>query len=220
MGFQADLLKGKAALVTGGGSGICRGMALALAAHGCDVAVTGRRAEPLEAVRDEIDALGARGFAAAGDVRDPAAAETAVTSSVEAFGRLGVDIPGSALRARAVRFGAGGLPVRRFGCNPGVGVFHIGPILWRRAFDGDGAVIDKAVGKFGSPEQPFQFRSGLVHRLRRRRVRPRRLAGDEFGLVDQLQAGRLGEREQGLVQRHLRGGSGLCLWRFGRRVRA
>ena len=96
MGFQADLLKGKAALVTGGGSGICRGMALALAAHGCDVAVNGRRPEPLEAVRDEIEARGARGFAAAGDVRDPAAAEAAVTSTVEAFGRLDILVNGAA----------------------------------------------------------------------------------------------------------------------------
>lgn len=96
MGFQADLLKGKAVLVTGGGSGICRGMALALAAHGCDVAVNGRRPEPLEAVRDEIEALGARGFAAAGDVRDPAAAEAAVTSTVEAFGRLDILVNGAA----------------------------------------------------------------------------------------------------------------------------
>lgn len=96
MGFQADLLKGKAALVTGGGSGICRGMALALAAHGCDVAVNGRRPEPLEAVRGEIDARGARGFAAAGDVRDPAAAEAVVASTVEAFGRLDILVNGAA----------------------------------------------------------------------------------------------------------------------------
>ena len=96
MGFQADLLKGKAALVTGGGSGICRGMALALAAHGCDVAVTGRRAEPLEAARGEIEGLGARGVAAAGDVRDPAAAEAAVASAVDAFGRLDILVNGAA----------------------------------------------------------------------------------------------------------------------------
>ena len=96
MGFQADLLKGKAALVTGGGSGICRGLALALAAHGCDVAVTGRRTEPLETVRGEIEALGVRGFAAAGDVRDPAAAGATVASTAEAFGRLDILVNGAA----------------------------------------------------------------------------------------------------------------------------
>ena len=96
MGFQADLLRGKAALVTGGGSGICRGLALALAAHGCNVAVTGRRAGPLEAVRREIDELGVRGFAAAGDVRNPAAAEETVASAAEAFGRLDILVNGAA----------------------------------------------------------------------------------------------------------------------------
>ena len=96
MGFQADLLKGKAALVTGGGSGICRGLALALAAHGCDVAVTGRRTEPLETVRGEIEALGVLGFASAGDVRDPAAAGATVASTVEAFGRLDILVNGAA----------------------------------------------------------------------------------------------------------------------------
>ena len=96
MGFQADLLKGKAALVTGGGSGICRGLALALAAHGCDVAVTGRRPERLKAVRAEIEGLGGRGFAAAGDVRDPAAAGATVASTVEAFGRLDILVNGAA----------------------------------------------------------------------------------------------------------------------------
>ncbi len=96
MGFQADLLKGKAALVTGGGSGICRGLALALAAHGCDVAVTGRRPERLKAVRAEIEGLGVRGFEAAGDVRDPAAAGATVASTVEAFGRLDILVNGAA----------------------------------------------------------------------------------------------------------------------------
>lgn len=50
MGFAPDLLKGKAALVTGGGTGICRGLSLALAAHGCDVAITSRKPEHLEQI--------------------------------------------------------------------------------------------------------------------------------------------------------------------------
>ena len=46
--FTRDLLAGRAAFVTGGGTGICRGIALALAAHGCDVAIMSGRAEHLE----------------------------------------------------------------------------------------------------------------------------------------------------------------------------
>ncbi|HEY7125480.1 MAG TPA: SDR family NAD(P)-dependent oxidoreductase [Ktedonobacterales bacterium] len=56
------------ALVTGGGTGIGRGIALALARRGMDVALVGRRAAPLEAVAQEVSALGARGVALPTDV--------------------------------------------------------------------------------------------------------------------------------------------------------
>ena len=42
--FTATLLHGRAALITGGGTGICRGIALAFARHGCDVAIASRDA--------------------------------------------------------------------------------------------------------------------------------------------------------------------------------
>ena len=41
--YRSDLLKNRVALITGGGTGICRGVALAFAAHGCDVAITSRK---------------------------------------------------------------------------------------------------------------------------------------------------------------------------------
>ena len=96
MGFEPDLLKGKAALVTGGGTGICRGLSLALATHGCDVAITSRKPDHLEPTRREIEALGVRGLAVAGDVRDPAAVDAAVAQTVDAFGRLDILVNGAA----------------------------------------------------------------------------------------------------------------------------
>jgi peroxisomal 2,4-dienoyl-CoA reductase len=94
--FSPDLLRGRAALVTGGGSGICRGIALALAAHGADVAVSSRRLEHLEATAREIEALGVRALAVAADVRDPPAVEAAVGRAAEAFGRLDIVVNGAA----------------------------------------------------------------------------------------------------------------------------
>jgi peroxisomal 2,4-dienoyl-CoA reductase len=68
--FRSDLLKGRVALVTGGGTGICRGIALAFAAYGCDVAITSRKIEHLEPTAADIRSRGVRGIAKAADVRN------------------------------------------------------------------------------------------------------------------------------------------------------
>jgi peroxisomal 2,4-dienoyl-CoA reductase len=94
--FQSGLLKGRAALVTGGGTGICRGIALALASAGCDVAITSRKQEHLEPVVEDLQGAGVRAFALAGDVRDPSAVELVVSKTVEAFDRLDILVNGAA----------------------------------------------------------------------------------------------------------------------------
>jgi peroxisomal 2,4-dienoyl-CoA reductase len=94
--FAPTLLKGKAAFVTGGGTGICRGIALALAEHGCDVAIASRKAEHLDETAADIRQRGARAVAVAADVRDPAAVDRAVAATIEELGRLDVLINGAA----------------------------------------------------------------------------------------------------------------------------
>ncbi len=94
--FRDDVLRGKVALVTGGGSGICKGIALTLASHGAHVAVMGRKLEPLQATVAEVEAAGGQGLAVAGDVRRPEEVEAAVARVVEKFGALDILLNGAA----------------------------------------------------------------------------------------------------------------------------
>ena len=94
--FNTNLLKGRAALVTGGGTGICRGIALAFARHGCDVAIASRKIEHLEPTAEELRRTGVRAVAKAADVRDPAAVSAAVEACVDSLGRLDILVNGAA----------------------------------------------------------------------------------------------------------------------------
>lgn len=79
--FAPNLLAGKTALVTGGGSGIGAGIARVFARHGAKVALVGRTKEKLEAVAAEIAAAGGTASVHPCDVRDFAALEAAINAA-------------------------------------------------------------------------------------------------------------------------------------------
>ena len=83
-------LAGKSALVTGGGRGIGRHLAVGLAEAGADVAVASRKLANCETVAAQIQGLGRRGLAVEMDL----AREDDITSLVErVLGELGgIDI--------------------------------------------------------------------------------------------------------------------------------
>jgi NAD(P)-dependent dehydrogenase (short-subunit alcohol dehydrogenase family) len=76
--------------VTGAGSGIGAAAARALAADGVDVALAGRRREPLEAVAGEIADAGGRAVVIAADISREAEARQVVAAAVQALGGLHV----------------------------------------------------------------------------------------------------------------------------------
>jgi 2,4-dienoyl-CoA reductase [(3E)-enoyl-CoA-producing], peroxisomal len=94
--FDPRLLAGRVAFITGGGTGICRGIALAFAAHGCDVAITSRKAEHLDPTVAELRAVGRRAIATPADVRDPDAVGRAIAAAVGELGRLDILVNGAA----------------------------------------------------------------------------------------------------------------------------
>ena len=79
---------GQVALVTGGGSGIGRAIALRYAAGGGAVVVLGRRPEPLEETAELARTFGGRADVVSCDVRDPDAVAAAVDGVVADHGRL------------------------------------------------------------------------------------------------------------------------------------
>jgi NAD(P)-dependent dehydrogenase (short-subunit alcohol dehydrogenase family) len=81
---------GKVALVTGGGSGIGKASALALAREGFAVVVAGRRPEPLQAVVGEIEGMQGKALGVPTDVGDPDAVRALFAKTKETYGRLDV----------------------------------------------------------------------------------------------------------------------------------
>lgn len=82
--------EGKVALVTGGGRGIGRILALGLAEAGAAVAVLSRTKGDLDAVVAEIEAMGGKAVAAVADVVDTAAVKAAVTDCEAALGPVDI----------------------------------------------------------------------------------------------------------------------------------
>jgi 3-oxoacyl-[acyl-carrier protein] reductase len=82
------LLDGKVAIVTGGGRGIGRAVALLLAREGAKVVVNSAREESCGAVAAEIAAAGGQAVAHAGDVGLPEVAQALVDRAVAQFGGL------------------------------------------------------------------------------------------------------------------------------------
>jgi NAD(P)-dependent dehydrogenase (short-subunit alcohol dehydrogenase family) len=94
--FVPGLLKGQAAFVTGGGSGIGAGIAKTLARQGAKVALFGRTLEKLEKVAAEIREGGGEARCFAGDVREYPKLEAAVNDAAGAFGGLDVVVNSAA----------------------------------------------------------------------------------------------------------------------------
>ncbi len=95
--FSPGLLAGRVALVTGGGTGICRGIAEAYARFGADVCIVSRKQDVIDKTAAEIGAATGRSIlAVAADVRKPDEVAAAIAATLSKFGKLDTVVNGAA----------------------------------------------------------------------------------------------------------------------------
>ena len=86
--FAPDLLGGRTALITGGGHGIGRITALAMARLGASVAIAARNADNLARTGAEITEAGGRCITIVADIRDTESVDAMVAATLAEFGKV------------------------------------------------------------------------------------------------------------------------------------
>lgn len=94
--FNTDILQGKVAFVTGGGTGITGGVARAFAEHGARLAIVSRKEENLIAKKQFIEENGGECLAITADVREYDAVENAIKHTVDHYGKIDIVVNGAA----------------------------------------------------------------------------------------------------------------------------
>jgi NAD(P)-dependent dehydrogenase (short-subunit alcohol dehydrogenase family) len=97
------LLEGKTALITGGGKGIGKSIALAFAKEGADVSVAARTEAELNAVTKEIESMGRNSIAVVTDLSDPDQIANMVDKTMEKFGQIDILVNNSGIEGPIVK---------------------------------------------------------------------------------------------------------------------
>lgn len=156
--FLPGLLEERVAIVTGGGTGIGRAIALELAEFGADVVVASRDPQHLEPTAAEIRALGRRALAIQTDIRNPAQIEALAEQTVAELGKIDIHInnaggqyPGPAEDLSI----EGWRSVIDLNLN---GTFYCSQVMARQMMQTHGGAIVNIVANFGLRAAP-----GLAH---------------------------------------------------------
>ncbi len=112
--YEEFRLDGKVAVVTGGGRGIGRGIALGLADCGADVIAIARRQADVDAVAEEVEQRGQRGLGISADVMDWDAIPTALDRVVEEFGGLDIMVNNAGGNLDRKMYDLPNIPIEKF----------------------------------------------------------------------------------------------------------
>jgi peroxisomal 2,4-dienoyl-CoA reductase len=89
-------MQGKVALITGGGTGIGKGIATSLGRHGAKIAICSRKEEVINAAREELEHMGIDCLALPADIRDTERVEYVIKATIEKFGSLDIVVNNAA----------------------------------------------------------------------------------------------------------------------------
>src|SRR5947209_1644605 len=88
--FVDDILRDKVVLVTGGGTGIGRGIALGMASYGAHLVLASRNLDNLRVVATEVEAQGVRAFPVRTDIRQSDQVDALLQMALDTFGHIDV----------------------------------------------------------------------------------------------------------------------------------
>ena len=159
--FRPDLLAGKVAFVTGGGSGIGKAIVQRFLEHGADAVIASRNKERLEAAAAELSAAtGRRCLAVQADVREPAEIEAAFDQALQAFGRVDVLVNNAAGNFLAP---AAALSYKGFATVHAIdtlGTFNVSKAAFAKWMKSHGGVIINISATLQYTGTPFQVHAG------------------------------------------------------------
>jgi peroxisomal 2,4-dienoyl-CoA reductase len=160
--FHSDTFEGQVALVTGGGTGIGRGIALSLARHGADLILASRSREHLDPAASEIRKLGRRALVCELDVRDRGSADATVSQSMDEYGRIDLLVNNAAgnFLVRAAELSEKGW--RAVVDIVLTGTFNMSQAVYPAMRDGGGGSIVNITTTYVATGAPFMAHSGAA----------------------------------------------------------
>src|SRR5258708_9541415 len=154
-GHPRDLLEGQVVVVSGGGKGIGRAVALELAARKARILVTGRDERALAETVGEIANAGGQARHAVGDVRLEGDAPKAIARALEVWGRLDVVVANAGIAGTARMGDPAGAPLARAIVETNLlGAYYLFDAALP-AMSGPGRLVavSSVLGKFGAAGQ-------------------------------------------------------------------